>query len=117
MPLFGQYLSGGKLNKKYLGMFSRVLCTSALLVAMCQVSAHADVKSLYEQTCATCHATGALNAPKTGDKAVWQKLKQEKGMDKLVQATKNGMPQMPAGGLCSQCSNQDFQELIEYMSH
>ncbi len=78
-------------------------------------TSHADVATTYKQTCATCHDSGALNAPKKGDKATWSKLKTQKGMDALVKNTKKGMPQMPAKGLCQTCSDDDFRALIEYM--
>lgn len=78
--------------------------------------ANANIAQKYEESCATCHATGALNAPRTGDTALWKKLKSQKGMPALVSSVKNGMPQMPAGGLCSDCSDADFRDLIEYMS-
>ena len=79
-------------------------------------TAQADVKQIYSDSCAACHDSGALNAPKKGDKARWQALKQQKGMDTLVKSVKSGMVQMPAGGLCSSCSDQDYRALIEYMS-
>ena len=79
-------------------------------------TAQADVKQIYSDSCAACHDSGALNAPKKGDKARWQALKQQKGMDGLVKSVKSGMVQMPAGGLCSSCSDKDYRALIEYMS-
>lgn len=77
---------------------------------------HADVATTYQKTCATCHDSGALNAPKKGDKATWDKLKAQKGMDTLVKNTKKGMPQMPAKGLCQSCSDDEFRALIDYMA-
>ncbi|WP_264480624.1 c-type cytochrome [Psychrobacter sp. I-STPA6b] len=74
-----------------------------------------DIATIYADSCATCHDTGALNAPKTGDVAVWKRLEDKKGMAGLVNSVKNGMTQMPAGGLCSDCSDQQYQQLIEYM--
>lgn len=76
----------------------------------------ADTATIYQNSCAACHDSGALNAPKKGDKALWQKLKQQKGMPALIQSVKGGMTQMPAGGLCEKCSDKDYQNLIEFMS-
>lgn len=76
-----------------------------------------NVAALYSDSCAACHDTGALGAPKTGDKATWQRLQSQKGMAKLVDSVKNGMPQMPAGGLCSDCSDTQYRQLIEYMAN
>ncbi|WP_019672263.1 c-type cytochrome [Psychrobacter lutiphocae] len=88
-----------------------------LLVSTTPMLASANVAQQYEDSCAACHATGALNAPKTGDSATWKKLTAQKGMPALVNAVKDGMSQMPAGGLCSTCSDADYQALIEYMSN
>ncbi|PNK61272.1 c-type cytochrome [Psychrobacter sp. FDAARGOS_221] len=87
-----------------------------LLVSSAPVLATANVAQQYEDSCAACHATGALNAPKTGDSATWKKLTAQKGMPALVDSVKEGMSQMPAGGLCSSCSDADYKALIEYMS-
>lgn len=88
------------------------LATALLLANI----SHADVASTYAKTCGTCHDSGALNAPKRGDKATWDRLKTQKGMDTLVKSTRQGMPQMPAKGLCQTCSDEDFRSLIEYMA-
>ncbi len=95
---------------------SKALMASALIMGV-GVSGYAkDIPATYAKTCAVCHDAGSLNAPKKGDKAAWSKLKSQKGMAALVKATREGMPQMPAKGLCNDCSNADFQTLIEYMA-
>ena len=86
---------------------------AALLLA---VSVQAsDVEELYEDSCGACHTTGAAGAPETGDTEAWEPLL-EKGMDELVQSVKDGMGGMPPGGMCGECSDEDFRALIEYMS-
>lgn len=70
----------------------------------------------YTKTCGVCHDTGNLNAPKKGDKAAWDKLKAKKSTDELIKSTKQGMPQMPAKGLCNDCSDDEFRSMIDYMS-
>ena len=60
--------------------------------------------------------SGALNAIKKGDSAKWQQLMKQKSMPALISSVKNGMTQMPAGGLCNNCSDDDYRKLIEYMS-
>ncbi len=80
------------------------------------LTANAAVPKQYEDSCGACHATGALHAPKTGDAATWTKLIAQKGMPALVASVKNGGSQMPAGGLCSDCNDTDYQALIEYMA-
>ena len=78
--------------------------------------AMADIATTYENSCAACHDSGAPGAIKKGDSAGWAKPKQQKGMPALVSSVKNGMIQMPAGGLCDECSDDDYRQLIDYMS-
>ena len=54
-------------------------------------------KEIVEAVCAACHATGALNAPKIGDKAAWGKLIKE-GQDRLTADAMKGVRQMPPRG-------------------
>ena len=96
------------------------LCRSAATIALGTLafsSANAaDVPAIYDNSCAVCHDSGALGAPKKGDNATWQQLKDQKGMPALVHAVKGGMIQMPAGGLCASCDDDDYRKLIDYMS-
>ena len=79
-----------------------------------QVNA-ADIEAKYGKACATCHGAGVLGAPKKGDSAVWQpRLTQ--GMDVLLSHVKNGYKNMPAKGLCNDCSDDDYIALIKLMS-
>ena len=79
-----------------------------------QVNA-ADIEAKYGKACATCHGAGVLGAPKKGDAAVWQpRLTQ--GMDVLLSHAKNGYKNMPAKGLCNDCSDDDYIALIKFMS-
>ena len=69
----------------------------------------------YNKTCAVCHASGAANAPKTGDAAAWEP-RLAKGMDAMVQSVANGLNAMPPKGMCFDCSDEDYMALIEYMA-
>lgn len=69
----------------------------------------------YNKSCAVCHATGAANAPKTGDAAAWEP-RLAKGMDVLVASVANGMNAMPPKGMCFDCSDEDYKAMIEYMA-
>ncbi|MDQ1362913.1 MAG: hypothetical protein QG652_773 [Pseudomonadota bacterium] len=73
-------------------------------------------ESIYKRTCSACHATGAANAPRPGDKAAW-KPRIEKGMDVLLQSAINGVPgtAMTKRGTCANCSDDDLKAVIEYM--
>ena len=69
----------------------------------------------YNKSCADCHATGAANAPKTGDAAAWEP-RMAKGMDTLVQSVQNGLNAMPPKGMCFDCSDEDYKAMITYMA-
>jgi len=94
------------------GSFAAVMLSSMLMSS----PAVADIATTYDNSCAACHDSGALGALKKGDSAAWAKLKQQKGMPALVSSVKNGMIQMPAGGLCDECNDDDYRKLIDYMS-
>ena len=98
----------------------RFLATSgaALIISTAMIShaSAADTATTYNNSCAACHDSGALNAIKKGDSAKWQQLINQKSMPTLIKSVKNGMTQMPAGGLCNNCSDDDYRKLIEYMS-
>ncbi len=74
-----------------------------------------DVEAAYNQSCAVCHNSGAAGAPRKGDQGAWTK-RLAQGEDKLLANVKNGVGAMPAKGLCSDCSDDQFRELIRYMS-
>ena len=95
-----------------------ILLVNAVIISTVIMSGAnaADIATTYSNSCATCHDSGALNAIKKGDSAKWQQLIEKKGMPALVKSVKNGMIQMPAGGLCNSCSDSDYRQLIEYMS-
>lgn len=75
----------------------------------------AALAQLYGASCKQCHANPAAGAPLTGDTAAWAP-RLEKGMATLLDHSINGFQGMPPLGLCMQCSEQDFQALIEFMA-
>jgi cytochrome c5 len=75
----------------------------------------AGIEEKYGKACATCHSAGVLGAPKKGDTSAWQpRLKQ--GTDTLLTHVRNGYKNMPAKGLCNDCSDADYIALIKFMS-
>lgn len=92
-------------------------CLFAVLLAITSVaaSANADVEARYKKSCYACHGFGANGAPITGDVAAWTP-RLEKGMETLVKHAREGLNAMPPMGLCFDCSDADFQALIEYMA-
>jgi cytochrome c5 len=70
-------------------------------------------EALYKQACFACHATGAANAPKLGDKAAWApRIKQ--GVPALVQSALKGKGAMPPKG-GSSAPEADVKAAVEYM--
>ena len=85
-----------------------------LLLSAANVFAEPDMDK-YNKSCVVCHASGAANAPKTGDAAAWAP-RIEKGMEVLVQSVETGLNAMPPKGMCFDCSAEDVQALIEFMA-
>jgi len=52
-------------------MKSMLIVAAAVSALFAQNAMAADGKGTYTKACASCHATGAANAPKFGDKAAW----------------------------------------------
>ncbi len=54
-------------------------------------------KEIVEAACSACHLSGALGAPKIGDKAAWGKLLPQ-GVERMTQNAIKGVRQMPPRG-------------------
>jgi len=75
-----------------------------------------DGKQVVEAVCAACHATGALNAPKIGDKAAWAKLIAA-GQEQLTQGAVKGIRQMPPRGGNPDLTDTEFARAVAYMAN
>ena len=97
--------------------FARVLAsaTVVLTATMAQSVAAEPNMDKYNKSCAMCHNVGAAGAPKSHDEAAWAP-RMEKGMDALVASVKNGLNAMPPTGLCADCTDEEYKELINYMA-
>ena len=84
-------------------------------VATQRMPADAELAQLYGASCRQCHANPAAGAPLTGDVAAWAP-RLEKGMATLIEHSINGFQGMPPMGMCMQCSEDQFQALIAFMS-
>jgi cytochrome c5 len=73
------------------------------------------VMKLYEQTCHNCHGVAGTGAPQAGDVNAWSG-RLFKGRETLLNNSINGYKSMPPMGTCTQCTEDDFVALIEYMS-
>ena len=93
-----------------------ILKVAAVIVTVTAVPAFAEADmAKYGKSCAMCHESGAAGAPKTGDVKAWEP-RLAKGMDVLMESVKNGLNAMPPTGLCSDCTNEEYQALINYMA-
>lgn len=103
-------------STKAKSVWAKILTTAILGGGLAlSLPAQADMMKQYNTACATCHQVGALGSPKTGDKAAWS-ARLKKGMPALVASTRNGMGNMPARGLCDDCTDADLEAIIKYMS-
>lgn len=76
--------------------------------------ARPELAATYERSCMACHGVRSA-APLTGHAESWRpRLAQ--GMDTLLKHTREGLRGMPAMGLCPDCGDQDFSDLITFMS-
>ena len=73
-------------------------------------------KEVVDAVCAACHATGALNAPKIGDKAAWGKLIAE-GQNMLTADAIKGVRQMPPRGGNPDLTDVEFARAVAYMAN
>jgi len=88
----------------------------AIVLTFSAVGAFAEPDmAKYDKSCKVCHASGAANAPKTGDAAAWEP-RMAKGMDALVASVNTGLNAMPPKGMCFDCSDEEYAALIEYMA-
>ena len=102
----------GQIMKANILKFALIIGTSSVATVAVQA---AEQPPQYAASCGACHAYAVAGAPKTGDAAQWEP-RLAKGMEALVSSVKNGLGVMPAGGMCTTCSDDDYKALITYMS-
>ena len=73
-------------------------------------------QQVVETVCAACHASGALNAPKIGDKDAWAKRIAE-GYEMLTQHALKGLRQMPPRGGNPDLSDTELARAVAYMAN
>lgn len=72
-------------------------------------------EDIFNGSCAGCHSTGALNAPKVGDAAAWAP-RIAQGLDTLVGHAISGLNSMPPKGTCAACTDEEIRAVVEYMT-
>jgi cytochrome c5 len=91
-----------------------IIAALAALSFAASVSAQ-DGEAVYNKSCMFCHASGVGGAPRAHQEAAWKSL-MDKGMDSLLKSVKDGKGNMPAGGMCSSCSDEEFKQAIDFMA-
>ncbi len=87
-----------------------------LLATNCVIAAaeESSGKQVYDATCAGCHASGVLHAPKIGDKQDWSKREQQ-GLQVLLTHAIKGYKNMPAKGGNPTIKDKEIEIAIQYM--
>ncbi|MBN1928092.1 MAG: cytochrome c5 family protein [Chlorobiaceae bacterium] len=100
---------------------SAALFGAALLISGNAFAAKYDAaagKATYDASCAMCHKTGMMGAPKLGDKAAW-KSHIAKGMDAMVANSIKGYKgpkgMMPAKGGNPKLTDAQVGNAVAYM--
>ncbi len=71
-------------------------------------------QNTYNSICMGCHSTGALGAPKFGDKAAWAP-RIAQGMQVLYNSALKGKKSMPAKGGNASLSEADIKATVDYI--
>lgn len=88
-----------------------VLVAGSMLLA---TAAQAGGKEVYAMTCAACHGTGVMGAPKLADKAAWAP-RMATGAAAMHSAAIKGKGVMPAKGGNSALSDADVIAAVDFM--
>ena len=86
-----------------------------VLFSATYVSASNDIgQSVYNKSCANCHASGVLDSPKLGDKDAWSGLL-VKGAETLANNAVNGIGKMPPKGGNMKLTEDEVNAAVAYM--
>lgn len=96
-------------------LMNKMLLAAAVLVFSYNSQAAQDPQTVFNRACGACHNGQLPMAPKKGDKAAWEP-RLAKGMDTLVTSVTNGFNAMPPRGLCMDCTAEDYQAVIQWMT-
>ncbi|WP_289117460.1 cytochrome c5 family protein [uncultured Idiomarina sp.] len=72
-------------------------------------------QQVYDKFCTACHTSGVMGAPKINNAADWEE-RLAQGMDTVLKHAVEGFNAMPPKGTCSDCSEEEIQAAIDYMT-
>jgi cytochrome c5 len=75
-----------------------------------------NAEQIVNSSCVACHGTGALNAPKIGDKSAWGP-RVAKGYQTLIDHAINGFNMMPARGGNPDLSDAEIAHAVAFMAN
>ncbi|MEJ5270552.1 MAG: c-type cytochrome [Hydrogenophilus sp.] len=73
-------------------------------------------EQIYQAVCKSCHESGALGSPKTGDTAAWAP-RIAKGFEALIQSATNGIGQMPPKGGAADLTDAEIARAVAYLAN
>ena len=73
-------------------------------------------EQIYSNVCASCHSSGALEAPKTGDNAAGA-ARISMGLDGLVASAKAGKGNMPPKGGATDLTDTELVRAVAYLAN
>lgn len=102
-----------KLSLRYLAAWSAAI----IYIGFAQSASGSDEYTieLYETYCRGCHEVEGVNAPIAFQEDQWEK-RLKSGMEALVNNAATGFGSMPAQGGCMECTYEDLEDLVSYMS-
>lgn len=76
----------------------------------------AELAEIYDRSCRACHGVDGVGAPLTGHASEWDRRALDRGgLEALAVSASDGFEDMPAMGLCNDCSDQQLEQLIVFM--
>lgn len=72
-------------------------------------------QAVYEKHCIICHKDGLAGAPRFQNQTDWQARLDGRKLEDLVSSAIKGLNAMPPKGTCSDCSEQDITNAIQFM--
>jgi cytochrome c5 len=108
---------GGSLPVDQKAVAERIKPVGEVTVGSAAPAAGAAARSgetIVKTVCSACHGSGAMGAPKIGDKAAWAP-RIAQGEKVLVQHATHGIRAMPPKGTCADCSDAELKGAVEYL--